>query len=81
MAPPLPWPSLDPIPAGWLGDTPAQAVARWRCLTPADRYAAFRRTRVTAYTFALAGERMRHPDLPPDALHARARRRMADAGV
>lgn len=78
MADPLPWPRLDPIPPGWLDDTPPEAVARWRAMTPARRFDAFLRTRATVRQWMLAGERLRHPGLDEPALAARVRARLRD---
>lgn len=79
MADPLPWPSLDPMPDGWLGDTPGVAVDRWRRMTPADRYVAALRARATALVWVLAGERMRHPGEDEAVLRSWARRRLSHA--
>ncbi|GJG87065.1 hypothetical protein tb265_22460 [Gemmatimonadetes bacterium T265] len=73
----LPWPVLDPWPAGWLDDTPAESVRRLRRRTAAERWAAIFRLRATAWTWTEAGERMRHPDLDDAAIAARVRARLA----
>ena len=83
-APPLPWPVLDPIPDGWLGDTPPETVQAWRRMEPAGRWAAALGARATARVWLLAGERLRHPALSEPALRARVRERLArpdDAGA
>jgi len=77
MADPLPWPDLDPIPPGWLDDTPPEAVRRLRLRTAAQRWAAIFRARATARTWAEAGERMRYPQLDDAAIAERVRARLA----
>ena len=79
MADALPWPDLDPIPAGWLDDTPPDAVRRLRTRTAAQRWDAIFRLRATARTWAEAGERMRNPDLDDSTIAARVRARIAGA--
>lgn len=81
MADPLPWPDLDPMPPGWLDDTPAEAVVRLRRRTPAQRWAAIFRLRATARAWIAAGERLRHPALDEVALAHRVRARLAGRGV
>lgn len=77
MAPPLPWPSLDPMPDGWLDDTPAAAVAMWRRLTPARRLATAHGLLTTARAVLAAGTRMREPHLDRRAVAARVREAIA----
>lgn len=77
MPDPLPWPTLDPMPEGWLGDTPPEVVAQWRRLTPARRLATGHALHLTARRAVAAGVRLREPHLGPDAVAARVREILA----
>lgn len=77
---PLPWPVLDPWPAGWLGDTPEAAVATWRRMTSARRLAIARGLLATARGALAAGIRMRHPALGDREVAGRVREEIARAG-
>lgn len=73
MAPPLPWPQLDPLPEGWLDDTPPDAVAVWRRLTPARRVATAHALYLSARRAVAAGVLLREPHLDAQAHAARVR--------
>lgn len=80
MADPLPWPRLDPLPPGWLDDTPADAVARLRAQTPQRRAATAHLLWRTARAALAAGERARRPQEGDREIAARVRTRLAEAG-
>jgi len=81
MADPLPWPDLDPIPPGWLDDTPPEAVVYMRASTPQRRAATAHSLWRTGRAVVAAGERMRHPEASEKEIGERVRARFARAGT
>lgn len=77
MADPLPWPVVDPLPPGWLGDTPDQAVRVWRAMPTRARARAAHALWRTARRLMAAGERMRHPAADAAEVEHRVRARLA----
>lgn len=75
----LPWPMLDPIPPGWLDDTPADAVRRLRAQAPQRRAATAHVLWRSARAAVAAGERLRHPRDTDRQIAARVRARIARA--